>query len=143
MCIEGCHLQRALRFYAGVLGMEVMQRYGDGAVFLSAGGYHHHIAVEIRGESGRVRRRRVARPGLYHTAIVYPTRAALATALPQSAGGEDPLQGGGAADHGVSESIYLQYPDENGVSCTATSPRKNGRGAADGKIGEYTRRWLA
>src|SRR6204780_2512316 len=82
-------LQRALRFYAGVLGMEVTQRFGDSAVFLSAGGYHHHIALntwESLGGSPPP----LGATGLYHTAIVYPTRAALATALRQGLGAKIP-----------------------------------------------------
>src|SRR6202047_2804377 len=105
-------LQRALRFYAGVLGLEVTQRYGDGAVFLSAGGYHHHIALntwESLGGSPPP----PGTTGLYHTALVYPTRAALAAALRRVLAAEIPLQG--AADHGVSESIYLNDPAENGA----------------------------
>jgi catechol 2,3-dioxygenase len=89
-------LQRALRFY-GVLGLEVTQRYGDGAVFLSAGGYHHHIALntwESLGGSPPA----PGTTGLYHTAIVYPTRAALAAALRRVLAAKLPLQG--AADHG-------------------------------------------
>src|ERR1700730_18652638 len=104
-------LQRALRFYSGVLGLAVTQRYGDGAVFLSAGGYHHHIALntwESLGGSPPA----PGTTGLYHTAIVYPTRAALAAALGRVLAAEIPLQG--AADHGVSESVYLSGPGDNG-----------------------------
>src|ERR1700732_2052552 len=95
-------LQRALRFYSGVLGLAVTQRYGDGAVFLSAGGYHHHIALntwESLGGSPPA----PGTTGLYHTAIVYPTRAALAAALGRVLAAEIPLQGAG--DHGVRESV--------------------------------------
>jgi catechol 2,3-dioxygenase len=130
-------LQRALRFYAGVLGMEVMQRYGDGAVFLSAGGYHHHIALntwESLGGSPPP----PGTTGLYHTAIVYPTRAALATALRRVLEAKIPLQG--AADHGVSESIYLNDPDENGVELYCDKPREKWPWSTDGKLEMYTRR---
>jgi len=130
-------LQRALRFYAGVLGMEVTQRYGEGAVFLSAGGYHHHIALntwESLGGSPPA----AGSTGLYHTAIVYPTRAALATALRRVIEAKIPLQG--AADHGVSESIYLNDPDENGVELYCDKPREKWPRSADGKLEMYTRR---
>src|SRR5438309_6946136 len=105
-------LERALRFYSGVLGLEVTQRYGDGAVFLSAGGYHHHIALntwESLGGSPPA----PGTTGLYHTAVLYPTRAALADALRRAVAAKIPLEG--AADHGVSESIYLRDRDDNGV----------------------------
>src|ERR1700724_4759991 len=105
-------LQRALRFYSGVLGLEVTQRYGDGAVFLSAGGYHHHIALntwESLGGSPPA----AGTTGLYHTAIVYPTRAALAAAQRRVLAAKIPLQG--AADHGVSESLDLSDPEGDGV----------------------------
>src|SRR6202521_1123943 len=130
-------LERALRFYAGVLGLEVTQRYGDGAVFLSAGGYHHHIALntwESLGGSPPP----PGTTGLYHTAIVYPTRAALATALRRVLAAKIPLQG--AADHGVSESIYLNDPDENGVELYCDKPKDKWPYAPDGKLEMYTRR---
>jgi catechol 2,3-dioxygenase len=130
-------LQRALDFYSGVLGLEVMQRYGEGAVFLSAGGYHHHIALntwESLGGSPPP----VGTTGLYHTAIVYPTRAALATALHRVLAAKIPLQG--AADHGVSESIYLNDPDENGVELYCDKPKEKWPRTPDGKLEMYTRR---
>ncbi|MGA7928863.1 MAG: VOC family protein [Candidatus Sulfotelmatobacter sp.] len=130
-------LRRALRFYAGVLGLEVTQRYGDGAVFLSAGGYHHHIALntwESLGGSPPP----AGTTGLYHTAIVYPTRAALATALRRVLAAEIALQG--AADHGVSESIYLNDPDENGVELYWDKPKEKWPRTPDGRLEMYTRR---
>ncbi|HXM68069.1 MAG TPA: VOC family protein [Candidatus Acidoferrum sp.] len=130
-------LQRALHFYAGVLGFEVTQRYGDGAVFLSAGGYHHHIALntwESLGGSPPP----PGTTGLYHTAIVYPTRAALATALRRVLAAGIPLQG--AADHGVSESIYLNDPDENGVELYCDKPKEQWPRTPEGKLEMYTRR---
>jgi catechol 2,3-dioxygenase len=130
-------LQRALRFYGGVLGMEVMQRYGDGAVFLSAGGYHHHIALNTWESLGGLPPP-VGATGLYHTAILYPTRAALATALRRVLEARIPLQG--AADHGVSESIYLNDPDENGVELYCDKPKEKWPRSADGKLEMYTRR---
>ena len=129
-------LQRALRFYSGVLGLEVTQRYGEGAVFLSAGGYHHHIALntwESLGGSPPA----PGSTGLYHTAILYPTRVALATALRRVLAAKIPLQG--AADHGVSESIYLNDPDENGVELYCDKPREKWPRKPDGKLEMYTR----
>lgn len=130
-------LQRALNFYAGVLGLEVMQRYGDGAAFLSAGGYHHHIAVNT-WESLRGVPPPVGATGLYHTAIVYPTRAALATAVRRVLAAGISLQG--AADHGVSESIYLNDPDQNGVELYCDKPKELWPRTPDGKLQMYTRR---
>ena len=129
-------LQRALKFYSGVLGLEVMQRYGEGAVFLSAGSYHHHIALntwESLGGSPPL----AGTTGLYHTAIVYPTRAALASALRRVLAAKIPLQG--AADHGVSESIYLNDPDQNGVELYCDRPQEKWPRTPDGKLEMYTR----
>ena len=128
-------LQRALNFYSGVLGFEVMQRYGEGAVFLSAGGYHHHIALntwESRGGSPPP----PGTTGLYHTAILYPTRAALAVALRRVLAAKIPLEG--AADHGISESIYLRDPDDNGVELYCDKPEKVWPRTADGKLAMTT-----
>jgi catechol 2,3-dioxygenase len=114
-------LERALKFYRDILGFEVTQRLGDGAVFLSAGGYHHHIALntwESRGGSPPP----LGTTGLYHTAIVYPTRAALAIALGRVLSARLPLEG--AADHGVSQSIYLRDPDNNGVELYWDKPKE-------------------
>jgi catechol 2,3-dioxygenase len=105
-------LDRALGFYTGVLGFEVMQRYGHQAAFVSAGGYHHHIGLntwESRGGSPPA----PGTTGLYHVAILYPTRAALAEALQRLIAANIPLDG--ASDHGVSEALYLRDPDGNGV----------------------------
>ncbi len=134
--LKVANLQRALHFYAGVLGLEVMQRYGDGAVFLSAGGYHHHIALNTWESLGGS----LPPPGttgLYHTAILYPSRAALAAALRRVLAARIPLQG--AADHGVSESIYLNDPDENGVELYCDKPKEEWPRSADGKLEMYTR----
>src|SRR5215208_5228622 len=105
-------IDRALDFYCGVLGFDLMQRMGDQAAFLSAGGYHHHIGLntwESRGGSPPP----PGTTGLYHVAIRYPSRAALADALRRL--GEAKVLLEGASDHGVSEAIYLRDPDENGV----------------------------
>jgi catechol 2,3-dioxygenase len=129
-------LQRALRFYSGVLGFQIMQRFGDSAVFLSAGGYHHHIGLntwESHGGSPPP----PGTTGLYHTAILYPTRAALATALRRVLAANIPLQG--AADHGVSQSIYLSDPDDNGVELYCDKPKDVWPRNPDGSLAMYTR----
>jgi catechol 2,3-dioxygenase len=105
-------LSRALAFYCGVLGFQLTQRYGDQAAFVSAGGYHHHIGLntwESRGGSPPP----PGTTGLYHAAILYPTRAALAEALKRLMQAGIPLDG--ASDHGVSEALYLRDPDGNGI----------------------------
>ena len=105
-------LDRAIAFYSGVLGFDVTQRYGRSAAFLAAGGYHHHIGLntwESRGGSPPPR----GTTGLYHVALLYPTRAALADALRRLVAAGIALDG--AADHGVSEALYLRDPDGNGV----------------------------
>jgi len=130
-------LERALRFYSGVLGFELTQRYGEGAVFLSAGGYHHHIALNTWESLGGPPPPR-GTTGLYHTAILYPTRAALATALRRVLAAKIPLEG--AADHGVSESIYLRDPDDNGVELYCDKPEKVWPRTADGKLAMTTGR---
>lgn len=105
-------LDRAIAFYSGILGFEVTQRYGRGAAFLSAGGYHHHIGLNT-WESAGATPPPPGHTGLYHTAILYPDRPSLAAALARIVAAGIPLEG--AADHGVSEAIYLRDPDDNGV----------------------------
>jgi catechol 2,3-dioxygenase len=112
-------LDRALGFYCGVLGFTLMQRYGTQAAFVSAGGYHHHIGLNTWDSAGG------SPPppgstGLYHTAILYPTRAALADALARLDAAGIPLTG--ASDHGVSEALYLDDPDRNGVELYRDRP---------------------
>src|SRR5437764_14503674 len=105
-------IERSLAFYRDVLGFEVQQQYGDQAAFISAGGYHHHIGLntwESKGGSPPP----PGTTGLYHVAIRYPTRAALAQAVQTVVDAGVPLSG--ASDHGVSEAIYLRDPDGNGV----------------------------
>jgi catechol 2,3-dioxygenase len=114
------NIDRALAFYSGVLGFEVMQWYGRDAVFLSAGGYHHHIGLntwESRGGSPPP----PGSTGLFHAAILYPTRAALADALRRLVTHQIPLDG--ASDHGVSQALYLRDPDGNGVELYWDRPR--------------------
>lgn len=105
-------LDRALSFYQGILGFEITLRYGTQAVFLSAGGYHHHIGLNTwYSKNAPPAPRRAA--GLFHTAILYPTRRDLAVALKRLQDAEYPLTG--TADHGVSQALYLDDPDGNGV----------------------------
>jgi len=129
-------LERALGFYSGILGFEVMQRIGDSAVFLSAGGYHHHVALNTWESLGGSPPPPGA-TGLYHTAIVYPTRAALAVVLRRVLSAQIPLEG--AADHGVSESIYLRDPDDNGVELYCDKPKELWPRGLDGKLAMFTR----
>jgi catechol 2,3-dioxygenase len=105
-------LERALTFYCGVLGFELTQRYGTQAAFVSAGGYHHHIGLNT-WESLNGSPPAPGTTGLYHVAILYPTRRALANALRRVLDSNIPLDG--ASDHGVSEALYLRDPDDNGV----------------------------
>lgn len=118
--LKVAELDRALAFYSGVLGFEVTQRYGREAVFLSAGGYHHHIALNTWESAGGAPPPPGA-TGLFHLAILYPTRAALADALRRLRANGIPLDG--ASDHGVSEALYLRDPDHNGVELYWDRPR--------------------
>jgi catechol 2,3-dioxygenase len=130
-------LERGLKFYCGVLGFELMQRFGDSAAFVAAGGYHHHIALntwESLGGSPPAE----GTTGLYHLAIVYPNRAALADALHRLIEVGVPLEG--ASDHGVSESLYLRDPDGNGVELYRDRPQAEWPRTHDGKLAMYTRR---
>jgi len=129
-------LERALGFYMGVLGFTLMQRYGREAAFISAGGYHHHIGLntwESRGGSPPPR----GSTGLFHTAILYPTRAALADALRRVMAAGIPLEG--AADHGVSQALYLRDPDDNGVELYWDRPEAEWPLNADGSLAMFTR----
>ncbi len=112
-------IDRALGFYRDVLGFEITQWYGRSAVFLSAGGYHHHIGLNTWHSAGAPPAP-VHAAGLYHVAILYPTRAALADALRRLIAAQIPLDG--ASDHGVSEAIYLRDPDGNGVELYVDRP---------------------
>ena len=127
---------RALAFYAGVLGFQVMQR-SDQAAFISAGGYHHHIGLNTWQSLG-------GQPpppgttGLFHTAILYPTRAALADALRRVQAAGIPLEG--ASDHGVSEALYLSDPDRNGVELYWDKPASEWPHTPEGVLAMFTRR---
>lgn len=105
-------LDRAIAFYGGVLGFDLTQRYGSQAAFLSAGGYHHHIGLNTWDSAGGTPPP-PGHTGLYHTAFLFPDRKALAQALKRVLDAGIPLDG--AADHGVSEALYLRDPDQNGV----------------------------
>ena len=130
-------LDRALGFYCGVLGFELMQRRGDEAAFIAAGGYHHHIGLntwESRGGSPPP----AGTTGLFHTAILYPDRAALADALRRLIAAGIVLDG--ASDHGVSEALYLRDPDQNGVELYWDKPREAWPQGPDGTLAMYTKR---
>jgi catechol 2,3-dioxygenase len=129
-------LERALAFYVGVLGFELTQRR-PGAAFISAGGYHHHIGLntwESRGGAPPP----LGSTGLYHLAILYPTRAKLADALRRLIAAEIPLEG--ASDHGVSEALYLRDPDDNGVELYWDRPKQQWPRTPDGKLAMVTER---
>jgi len=129
-------LERALAFYRDVLGFEVTQRYGRQAAFLSAGGYHHHIGLntwESRGGSPPPE----GATGLYHAAILYPSRAALADALRRVVAAGIALEG--ASDHGVSEALYLRDPDGNGIELYRDRPEEEWPRTADGGLAMVTK----
>jgi catechol 2,3-dioxygenase len=128
-------LERAIGFYHGVLGFDVVQRLGNAAAFLSAGGYHHHIGLNTWDSLGGTRPG-PGTTGLYHTAILYPTRSALADAFRRVIAAGIELDG--AADHGVSESLYLRDPDDNGVELYCDRP-KDVWPKADGSLAMFTR----
>ena len=129
-------LERAIGFYRDVLGFELTQRMGRDAAFLSAGGYHHHIGLNTWESKGGAPPPR-GTTGLYHVAFLYPTRAALGSALHRVLEAGIRLQG--AADHGVSEAIYLRDPDDNGVELYWDRPRSGWPRSDDGEIIMYTR----
>jgi catechol 2,3-dioxygenase len=129
-------LNRAIAFYGGVLGFDVMQRYGDEAAFLSAGGYHHHIGLNTWESSGGSPPE-FGTTGLYHFAIRYPTRRALANALRRLIDAGISLEG--ASDHGVSEALYLRDPDGNGIELSWDRPPAGWPLAEDGRLNMDTR----
>jgi catechol 2,3-dioxygenase len=124
-------LDRALSFYQSLLGFELMQKYGTQAAFISAGGYHHHIGLntwyskDMAPAPGNT-------PGLFHTAIVYPTRKDLATILQRLIDAKYPVTG--ASNHGVSEAIYLEDPDKNGVELYWDKPKEQWPVDAEGNL---------
>jgi catechol 2,3-dioxygenase len=130
-------LERALKFYCGVLGFELRQRFGSQAAFISAGGYHHHIGLNTWESSGG-QPPAPGTTGLYHLAILYPTRALLADALRRVLGANIELDG--AADHGVSEALYLRDPDDNGVELYWDRPKEQWPRSEDGQLAMFSRR---
>ena len=129
-------LGRAIGFYSDVLGFEVTDRFGSNAAFLSAGGYHHHIGLNT-WESQGGQPPAIGTTGLYHAAILYPTRADLADALRRLLA--HGIRIDGASDHGVSEAIYLRDPDGNGLELYWDRPRAQWPRDADGSLAMFTR----
>src|SRR6202042_3643772 len=131
------NLERSIEFYSGMLGLQIMQRMGDSAAFLSAGGYHHHIGLNT-WESAGGKPPPPGSPGFYHFAVLYPTRAELPDPLRRLIAAGIPLDG--ASDHGVSEALYLRDPDNNGVELYWDRPREEWPRTADGKLSMFTHR---
>jgi catechol 2,3-dioxygenase len=134
--LKVANLDRALAFYCGVLGFDLTQRMGDSAAFVSAGGYHHHIGLntwESLGGSPPPH----GTTGLYHLAICYPDRPALADALKRLIDAGIPLEG--ASDHGVSEALYLRDPDQNGVELYWDRPESEWPRTASGQLAMFTK----
>ena len=129
-------LDRAIAFYCGVLGFRLTQRYGSQAAFLAAGGYHHHIGLNTWESEGGVPPAPRS-TGLYHLAILYPTRDELADALLRLKEARIPLEG--AADHGVSEALYLRDPDQNGVELYWDRPETEWPRDQNGDLAMFTR----
>lgn len=131
------NIEQSLQFYCGVLGFELIQRYGAQAAFISAGGYHHHIGLNTwESEGGSPPP--PGTTGLFHVAILYPTRADLADALKRLAANKIPLDG--ASDHGVSEALYLHDPDHNGIELYWDREKKDWPRNPDGSLAMFTRR---
>ena len=129
-------LQRAMKFYCDLLGFELITMYGDQAAFISAGGYHHHIGLNTWYSKDAPPAPRNS-AGLFHTAILYPTRKDLATILKRLIDAKYPLTG--ASDHGVSEALYLNDPDQNGVELYWDRAKELWPQKPDGSIEMYTR----
>lgn len=129
-------LSRALAFYCDLLGFAVTTTYGDQAAFISAGGYHHHIGLNTWYSKG-ASPAPIKSAGLFHTAILYPTRRDLAVAYQRLLDADYPLTG--AADHGVSEALYLDDPDHNGVELYWDRPQGQWPSNPDGSLNMYTR----
>ena len=129
-------LERALRFYCGVLGFELTQRYGLSAAFISAGGYHHHIGLNT-WESLGGSPPSIGTTGLFHLAILYPTRTTLGDALRRLV--EAGISLDGASDHGVSEALYLRDPDQNGIELYWDRPQSDWPRTPDGSLAMFTR----
>jgi catechol 2,3-dioxygenase len=134
--LKVAEIERSLAFYCGVLGFNLMQRFGTQAAFVSAGGYHHHIGLNTWESAGGTPPP-PGTTGLYHLAVLYPTRAALADALQRLIDASIPLDG--ASDHGVSEALYLRDPDDNGVELYRDRPREEWPRTAGGELAMFTR----
>jgi catechol 2,3-dioxygenase len=130
-------LERSLGFYCGVLGFQLMQRMGSQAAFVSAGGYHHHLGLNTWESEGGPPPP-PGTTGLYHVAILYPTRPALAVALNRLVEAGIPLDG--ASDHGVSEALYLRDPDGNGLELYWDRPKEEWPLTPQGELAMYSRR---
>src|SRR5437762_10874782 len=135
--LKVANIDRALKFYCGVLGFELIQKMGNQAAFISAGGYHHHIGLNT-WESAGGSPPPAGRTGLYHLAILYPTRAELADALRRLVAAGISLEG--ASDHGVSEALYLRDPDDNGVELYWDRPQDEWPRTPEGELAMFTRR---
>lgn len=131
------NLERSIGFYCGILGFQLMMRYGTDAAFISAGGYHHHIGLNTWYSKGQPPASEKS-PGLFHTAILYPERKNLAIALQRLIDAQYPLTG--ASDHGVSEALYLDDPDGNGVELYWDRPKEKWPLDEHGHLTMYTRR---
>ena len=131
------NIEKSLEFYRDLLGFKITQRMGDSAVFLSAGGYHHHIALNTWNSAGAGRASKDG-VGLFHAAILYPERIDLARIFRRLQKKGYPLNC--AADHGVSEALYLDDPDGNGIELYWDKPKENWPKTSDGEIQMYTRR---
>jgi len=129
-------LQRSLDFYCGLLGFELTQQYGKQAAFISAGGYHHHLGLNTWESEGQPPAPK-HHPGLFHTAILYPTRKDLAAIFKRLQDEEYPFTG--FADHGVSEALYLDDPDGNGVELYWDRPKEDWPLKANGEIDMFTK----
>lgn len=129
-------LQRSLDFYCDLLGFELITTYGDQAAFISAGGYHHHIGLNTWQSKGAPPAPKNS-TGLFHTAILYPSRKDLAQILKRLMDKKYPISG--ASDHGVSEAIYMDDPDENGVELYRDRPKNEWPRNEDGTIDMFTR----
>jgi catechol 2,3-dioxygenase len=141
VCIGHVHLkvsdlEKSLAFYCGVLGFELMQRWGTQAAFISAGAYHHHIGLNT-WESLHGLPPPPGSTGLFHVAILYPDRATLGDALRRLMAAKVPLDG--ASDHGVSEALYLRDPDENGLELYHDRPKEEWPRSPDGSVAMFTR----
>jgi catechol 2,3-dioxygenase len=129
-------LERAIRFYRDVLGFELMQRFGDQAAFLGSDGYHHHVGLNT-WESAGGSPPPPGHTGLFHAAFLYPDRTALAAAVRRVLASGNTLDG--AADHGVSEAVYMRDPDGNGLELYRDRPRSEWPTDAEGRLAMFTR----